>query len=242
MKELREMSKEQHIDQQSGRIKKSTTTGRKRRHKSGEKALKEIKFYQKNPGLIIPVAAVRRGVRGALQKAKPGGARITQVAFDTIHELLEEYIVRVFSVAQIMAIHAKRKTVMPPDMINLFKVCNAMAGKNDLSGEPINAKMSEAHHRNKRKKPETTRQKKEKTDTIPPEEQHEQPKKKKRREKRKHKEVEVMEEDNVDAGPQEDPILPIEIEVEEEERIPFYIMNNPVIQSDYNDDWCLEEC
>ena len=240
------MSKERHIDQESGHIKKARTTGGKRRHKSGEKALKEIKFYQKKPGLLVPVALVRRGVKAALRKAKPSGARITQVAFDMIHAQLEEYIVRVFSVAQIMAIHAKRKTIMPPDMINLFKVCDAMAGKSDFSGEPINARMSEAHHRNRK---ETSKKKKEKSiDTVPDKEQQQeqQPKKKKRREKMTHKVavVESMEEEKVQPQAEEDRILGIEIEVEEEERECFSIMNNPLLESDFeNDDaWCLEEC
>lgn len=158
------VAKEHHIDKKQGRIKKAR---RRPRQKRGDKALKEIKFYQESPRSLIPVALVRRGIRHALHKIKEGGARVTQVAFDMIHAALEEHIVRLFKSAQIMAIHAKRKTLMLEDMRSLDKVCDAIQGREDLSGEPVNPRMSKAHCHSHRKasteKKEASKEKKKKT-------------------------------------------------------------------------------
>lgn len=189
--------REHHIDTEKGCIKKSRHH-RRRRHKSGEKALKEIKYFQETPRTLIPVALVRRGIRHALNKLKEGGARVTQVAFDRIHAALEDHIVGIFRSAQIMAIHAKRKTLMVEDMTALRKVSDSLNGVEDLSDEPVNPKMSKAHHHKKK------HNKKEKA----PEEE-----KKRRKHKSKSKKKEKILIPQEVFEPEEERVLEIETEV-----------------------------
>lgn len=202
------MSKEHHIDKKRGHIKKKAS----KRRKSGEKALKEITYYQEKPGLLVPVTTVRRGVKHALK-----GARITQVAFDKIHVALEDHMVRVFRSAQMMAIHAKRVTIMPRDLTALFKVCHSMEGREDLDEESPNPIM---------------RRKKKKASTKNPPQPDKEKKKRKRHKKLKERVI-------------EQPQAIVEIEVEQE-RI-HTIFNYPVVEEQEQEeqpeeeDWCLEE-
>lgn len=211
------IEQDHHIDKKEGHIKKS---GRRRRYKLGEKALREIRFFQQKEGNLIPFALVRRGVRHALRKEKPMGVRIEQKALERLHTALEAHIVRIFRSAMMMAIHANRVTVMPKDMKALFKVCDSMEGKEDLSDEPFNPQMSEAH---KKKKKETVKI------------SNEEEKVKKIRRKHRHKQKEIIEHQ-----PQAQTVL---VEEEEENVLENILEMETEMKQTQEDgeDWCLDE-
>lgn len=139
-----------HVDnQKDGGIKKVV---RKRVSRPGQKALKEIKYYQVSDKTFIPVAAMQRAVRHILGKLQAGGARIKPDAFKMLHAGAEEHLTTLFKGTQLMALHAKRKTIQAEDLHNLQRVCTVMSGANDLDTDPVNARMSEAHKKTKTKR------------------------------------------------------------------------------------------
>ena len=139
-----------HVDnQKDGGIKKVV---RKRVSRPGQKALKEIKYYQVSDKTFIPVAAMQRAVRHILGKLQAGGARIKPDAFKMLHAGAEEHLTTLFKGTQLMALHAKRKTIQAKDLHNLQRVCTVMSGANDLDTDPVNARMSEAHKKTKTKR------------------------------------------------------------------------------------------
>jgi len=139
-----------HVDnQKDGGIKKVV---RKRVSRPGQKALKEIKYYQVSDKTFIPVAAMQRAVRHILGKLQAGGARIKPEAFKMLHAGAEEHLTTLFKGTQLMALHAKRKTIQAEDLHNLQRVCTVMSGANDLDTDPVNARMSEAHKKTKTKR------------------------------------------------------------------------------------------
>lgn len=208
----------------SGSIKKTRS---RRRYKCGEKALKEIAYYQKTDKLIIPLRRVRRGIRYEMENMKAGGFRMTQVAFNKIHAALEDHIVTMFRSAQIMAIHAKRVTIMPDDLYSLFRVYNSMQGKTDLSEEPINPKMSAAHRKTKKKR---KRSKTQPVVIVAEAEQSEQPRKKRKRKKT-----------NTTVSPVVMPIIQEELEEEREPSVDIQNEEKIYEVEQEQGDWCLEE-
>lgn len=140
-----------HVDNQKegGGIKKVV---RKRVSRPGQKALKEIKYYQVSERTFIPVAAMQRAVRHILGKLQPDGARIKPDAFKMLHTGAEDHLTTLFKGTQLMALHAKRKTIQAQDLHNLQRVCTVMSGANDLDTDPVNARMSEAHKKTKTKR------------------------------------------------------------------------------------------
>lgn len=140
-----------HVDNQKdgGGIKKMV---RKRVSRPGQKALKEIKYYQVSDKTFIPVAAMQRAVRHILGKLQAGGARIKPDAFKMLHSGAEEHLTTLFKGTQLMALHAKRKTIQAEDLHNLQRVCTVMSGANDLDTDPVNARMSETHKKTKTKR------------------------------------------------------------------------------------------
>lgn len=140
-----------HVDNQKdgGGIKKVV---RKRVARPGQKALKEIKYYQVSEKTFIPVAAMQRAVRHILGKLQTDGARIKPDAFKMLHTGAEDHLTTLFKGTQLMALHAKRKTIQAEDLHNLQRVCTVMSGANDLDTDPVNARMSEAHKKTKTKR------------------------------------------------------------------------------------------
>ena len=138
-----------HKDGGGGGIKKVV---RKRVSRPGQKALKEIKYYQVSEKTFIPVAAMQRAVRHILGKLQLGGARIKPDAFKMLQTGAEEHLTTLFKGTQLMALHAKRKTIKAEDLHNLQRVCTVMSGANDLDTDPVNARMSEAHKKTKTKR------------------------------------------------------------------------------------------
>lgn len=84
------------------------------RYRPGTVALREIRRYQKSTELLIRKLPFQRVVRSIAQDHKTN-LRFQASALLALQEACEAYIVGLFEDAQLMAIHAKRITVMPKD-------------------------------------------------------------------------------------------------------------------------------
>lgn len=121
---------------------------RKRRTKTGERALKEIDLYQKMDRPMVPRANMERVMREILASIpsspeNPKKRRISPLAIDAIQVLAEDYIVKRFKASQILAIHAHRVTVQPEDWHNAPRIVAALTGEEDVNEKrPINARFS----------------------------------------------------------------------------------------------------
>ena len=107
--------------------------GVRRRHRPGERALKEIRQYQRSTELLIRKLPFQRLVREIMIEFK-NDARIQASALVALQEAAEAYIVGLFEDGNLEAIHAKRVTVMNKDIniartirreVNLHKKTNA---------------------------------------------------------------------------------------------------------------------
>lgn len=86
-----------------------------RKYKPGQRALKEIRHYQKTTDLQIPKMAFQRLVREICFKFNPE-IRWQTPAVEALQEAAEAYLVGLFEDACLCAIHAKRVTLMPKDI------------------------------------------------------------------------------------------------------------------------------
>lgn len=102
---------------------------RPRRFRPGTVALRDIRRYQKGHQLLVPRAPFVRLVReltvkvlenssakGAHWSIDPRDARYNANAIEALREATEAYIVGLFEDTNLLAIHAKRVTIMPRDM------------------------------------------------------------------------------------------------------------------------------
>ncbi|ELR08163.1 hypothetical protein GMDG_08613 [Pseudogymnoascus destructans 20631-21] len=87
----------------------------KRRQRTGVKALREIKRYQKTTELLVPRAPFVRLLRGILFDLSKD-MRIQASAVSALQEAAETTLVREFEMTQLAAIHAKRVTIQQKDM------------------------------------------------------------------------------------------------------------------------------
>ena len=88
----------------------------KRRYRPGERALREIRFYQRNTDLLIrrlPFARLVREVQTYFFR-KP--FRWQAEAMVAMQEAAEAHLVGLFEDANLCTIHAKRVTIMPKDL------------------------------------------------------------------------------------------------------------------------------
>lgn len=95
------------------------TTGgvrKPRRWRPGTRALRDIRRYQKSTNLLIRKKPFQRLVREVAQDFKTD-IRFQSAAVLALHEASEAYLVGVFEDTNMCAIHAKRVTIMPKDMI-----------------------------------------------------------------------------------------------------------------------------
>ncbi|TKR63592.1 hypothetical protein L596_027403 [Steinernema carpocapsae] len=83
--------------------------------KKGTRALQEIKKYQNSTRNLIPRAAFGRVIREIAQ-AVMKDCRFKMDALLAIQEAAEAYMACFFEDANLVAIHAKRVTIMPKDM------------------------------------------------------------------------------------------------------------------------------
>lgn len=107
----------------------------RRRRASGTVALQEIRKYQKSTELLIPKAPFKRLVRERHKAAVdlfrsqnremrigddgdlPEMPRLQSSAVHAMHEACESYLVGLFEDSNVSAIHAKRVTIMPKDVM-----------------------------------------------------------------------------------------------------------------------------
>ena len=112
------------------------TTGAKKRYRPGKKALKQIRHYQRNTKTLLSKLPFQRLVRQTMQKCeKESGSKINRIqitGLEALQEAAESYLVGLFEDANLCAIHAKRVTVMPKDILLARK----------LRGEITNATFS----------------------------------------------------------------------------------------------------
>ena len=94
---------------------------KKHRFRAGTVALREIRKYQKGSELLIRKLPFQRFVREIAQGFKTD-LRFQGSALAALQEASEAYLVALFEDANLAAIHAKRVTIMPKDMLLSLKV------------------------------------------------------------------------------------------------------------------------
>jgi histone H3 len=88
---------------------------RPHRFRPGTRALLEIRQYQKNTDLLLRKRPFQRLVREIAEGHKPD-LRFQSTAVLALQEAAEAYLVGLFEDTNLIAIHAKRVTIMPKDM------------------------------------------------------------------------------------------------------------------------------
>lgn len=113
---------------------------RKRRFKPGTKALIEIRKLQKDTGPVMRRAPLVRIMKALSQKAEEkvtnnqnSTVRMTKTSRYVLQVMLENHLVGMFEDANIVAIHAKRVTVLPKD----FDVTRRFRGMRQLTDAEI---------------------------------------------------------------------------------------------------------
>jgi histone H3 len=94
----------------------SSTQQGKRRYRPGERALREIRFYQRNTDLLIRRLPFARLVREVQTYFFRKSYRWQAEAMVALQEAAEAHLVGLFEDANLCTIHAKRVTIMPKDM------------------------------------------------------------------------------------------------------------------------------
>ena len=89
-----------------------------RKTKPGEKALREIKFYQNSVENLIPKLPFARLVRELVEvhHNRPETIKFKMEAILALQTATESYIVSLLEDANLAALHAKRITVFPKDI------------------------------------------------------------------------------------------------------------------------------
>ena len=88
----------------------------KHRFRPGTVALREIRRYQKSTALIIKRHAFQKAVKDIMAEVCPG-YRIQTNAVMALQEAAETYLVTLFDDTNLCAIHAKRVTIQPKDLM-----------------------------------------------------------------------------------------------------------------------------
>lgn len=90
----------------------------KRRYRPGTVALREIRAYQKSTDLLIPRLPFSRLIKEIAQTSSATvGLRFQSSALMALQEAAEAYLVQLFEDCVLCAIHARRVTIMPKDMV-----------------------------------------------------------------------------------------------------------------------------
>mmetsp|Transcript_22952 Transcript_22952/g.39290 ORF Transcript_22952/g.39290 Transcript_22952/m.39290 type:complete len:146 (-) Transcript_22952:327-764(-) len=89
---------------------------RKRRARPGEKALREIRQYQKSSSLLLRRLPFARLVREIQYGMTRQPYRWQGTAILALQEAAEAHLVSLFEDSNLCAIHGKRVTIMPKDM------------------------------------------------------------------------------------------------------------------------------
>jgi len=88
----------------------------RRRYRPGERALREIRFYQRNTDLLIRKLPFARLVREVQTYFFRSEYRWQAEAILALQEAAEAHLVGLFEDANLCAIHAKRVTLMSKDL------------------------------------------------------------------------------------------------------------------------------
>jgi histone H3 len=96
---------------QKGGIKKA------HRFLPGTVALRDIRRYQQSTNTLIPLAPFSRLVREMAAEQNLKGFRFQASAITALQSATEAYLVGVFEDSNLCAIHAKRVTIMPSDIL-----------------------------------------------------------------------------------------------------------------------------
>lgn len=89
---------------------------KKRRYRPGTVALREIRKFQKSTDLLIRKLPFQRLVREIAQDFTKEMMRFQGSAILALQEASEQYLVQLFEDTNLVAIHAKRVTIMPKDI------------------------------------------------------------------------------------------------------------------------------
>ena len=106
-------------DEQKRKIHEVRMQGRQvkpHRYRAGTVALQDICHFQKTSALLIRKLPFQRLVREIAQDFKTD-LRFQSVAILCLQEAAEAYLVRLFDDANLCAIHARRVTIMPKDLL-----------------------------------------------------------------------------------------------------------------------------
>jgi histone H3 len=94
---------------------------KKHRYRPGTVALREIRKYQKLTDLLIRKAPFQRLVKEVASTVcadgQKGNLRFQSQAILALQEALETYLIGLFEDSNLCAIHAKRVTIMPKDIM-----------------------------------------------------------------------------------------------------------------------------
>ena len=85
---------------------------------------REIAELQRSAALIIPASPFARATR-ALLRTHPTPLRLDPAATDALHHAAEAYLVRLFQEANLLALHARRQTVMERDLWLAFRLTDS---------------------------------------------------------------------------------------------------------------------
>ena len=97
-------------------ILKNNSVKRPHRYHPGTVALRQIRKYQKSTELLIRKLPFQRLVREILMSFNED-MRLQSQAVLAIQEAAETYLVSLFQDTNLCAIHARRVTIMPKDMM-----------------------------------------------------------------------------------------------------------------------------
>ena len=88
-----------------------------RRYRPGTVALREIRRYQKSSELLIRKIPFQRLVREIVHNLYPhDNLRFQSTALAALQEASEDFLVRMFTQVNDLAIHGKRVTIKPSDL------------------------------------------------------------------------------------------------------------------------------
>ena len=106
-------------DEQKRKIHEARMQGRQvkpHQYRAGTAALQDIRHFQKTTALLIQKLPFQRLVREIAQDFKTD-LRFQSAAILCLQEAAEAYLVRLFDDANLCAIHARRVTIMPKDIM-----------------------------------------------------------------------------------------------------------------------------
>lgn len=108
-------------------VKKKTIDGsieKKKKHRNhpGTKALREIRYYQKETGPLIPYAPFERVVREVMDQTSDETRRIRKSAVESLRIATEDYLNDIMTTAMELGVRAGKKTLMRDNILYAVKI------------------------------------------------------------------------------------------------------------------------